>query len=395
MADPVQVLARLHPQSARLQQIIRRRNTQSVQEICRTPYVQALRSLQEAITTPEEALSAEVLCATMLLGLYELMVNRDDCRWLTHAGGASRLIQLRGSSRHLETDFEKALFQVQLPLAVLKARTPRATDATTLPCLPYLDTPEWARVIEATNVPSNGPLYYFPTRARLYQMLLQLPRLRREILHVLESASAAAGDETTLDQDYVERLLRSLVDRWTEARQIFSLWIDHVTQWTQPAGTTSTYQDTNSTNNEQQYTEAEMFTALPKRDGETSTIHLRPHQIHTYTTFNVLLHETNMELLCFQWDDELVLDSKHLANERVRASEYIERNAPFLARSCPRFTVPWTVQARIMTAALEDWSRRSNSRSNSRMTFSHAWVDPEVWSRWISGSYYCGNVAIS
>lgn len=47
-------------------------STQSVQEICRTPYVQALRSLQEAITTPEEALSAEVLCATMLLGLYEV-----------------------------------------------------------------------------------------------------------------------------------------------------------------------------------------------------------------------------------------------------------------------------------------------------------------------------------
>lgn len=43
----------------------------SVQEACRTPYVRALRYLQEAIATPD-ALSAEVLCATMLLGLYEV-----------------------------------------------------------------------------------------------------------------------------------------------------------------------------------------------------------------------------------------------------------------------------------------------------------------------------------
>lgn len=295
----------------------------------------------------------------------QLMVNRDDCQWLTHAGGAARLIQLRGSG-HLNSDFEKALFQVQLPLAVLKARNPRAT-------LSYLDTPEWAGVIEATNVPSNGPLYYFPTRGRLYQMLLRLPRLRKEILHVLELAD-------TLDHDYVQLFLQSLVDRWTEARLIFKLWIDDVARTqssddsTADANTrTLTHRDTSSNEH------YPLFAALPRRDGGIS-LYLKPYQIHTYTTFNVLLHETSMELLCFQWDDEFVLDSKHLATERVRASEYIGRNAPFLARSCPRFTVPWTVQARTMTAALEDWSRSVNSSLRSRENDHEkagTWIDPE------------------
>ncbi|KAH8909304.1 hypothetical protein BR93DRAFT_875887 [Coniochaeta sp. PMI_546] len=72
-------------------------------------YAIALRSLTAAISDPDNRLASEVLCAVLLLGHYETIVNRSHA-WIRHAGGAARLMQLRGARRCYESAFEYSMF---------------------------------------------------------------------------------------------------------------------------------------------------------------------------------------------------------------------------------------------------------------------------------------------
>lgn len=72
-------------------------------------YVKALDSLQKALDCPTQRYRPEVLCATEILALYELLDPAGETAWIRHAAGAARLIQLRGPKNY-NTEFEKALF---------------------------------------------------------------------------------------------------------------------------------------------------------------------------------------------------------------------------------------------------------------------------------------------
>ncbi|TVY65515.1 Uncharacterized protein LSUE1_G006332 [Lachnellula suecica] len=74
-----------------------------------TFYVKALDSLQKALDCPKDRYKPEVLCATEILSLYELLDPSGETAWIRHAAGAARLIQLRGPKNY-NTEFEKALF---------------------------------------------------------------------------------------------------------------------------------------------------------------------------------------------------------------------------------------------------------------------------------------------
>ncbi|KAH8817051.1 hypothetical protein F5884DRAFT_778326 [Xylogone sp. PMI_703] len=63
-------------------------------------YMRALQSLSRALQTPDSGYSSEILCATMLLGEYEMLASSEATSWLKHAGGAARLMQIRGAHRH-------------------------------------------------------------------------------------------------------------------------------------------------------------------------------------------------------------------------------------------------------------------------------------------------------
>jgi len=72
-------------------------------------YVKALDSLQKALDCPKQRFKPEVLCATEILALYELLDPSGEIAWIRHAAGAARLIQLRGPENY-KSEFEKALF---------------------------------------------------------------------------------------------------------------------------------------------------------------------------------------------------------------------------------------------------------------------------------------------
>lgn len=74
-----------------------------------TFYLKALYSLQRALDCPKLRYQPEVLCATEILALYELLDPTGETAWVRHTAGAARLIQLRGPKSY-NTDFEKALF---------------------------------------------------------------------------------------------------------------------------------------------------------------------------------------------------------------------------------------------------------------------------------------------
>lgn len=98
----------------------------------RISYSVALRALAAALDDTTMQYSAEVICATMLLGLYEVCqmlsinpsikkrlkidliifqsFNKVSHAWIRHAGGAARLMQLRGARRCYGSAFEYSMF---------------------------------------------------------------------------------------------------------------------------------------------------------------------------------------------------------------------------------------------------------------------------------------------
>lgn len=101
-------------------------------------YSQALKHMQRSLADPNECLSAEVLCAVHLLGIFEVSIRMRrtaehfiDILWQTlrpngtkttqaHRQGVYRLYQLRGPQR-FRTDFEHALLISQTPMMVCAA----------------------------------------------------------------------------------------------------------------------------------------------------------------------------------------------------------------------------------------------------------------------------------
>ncbi|KAL7930271.1 hypothetical protein V8C35DRAFT_313428 [Trichoderma chlorosporum] len=71
-------------------------------------YSSALTALQSELQCPDACLRSEVLCATQLLGIYELLKMSTENAWNYHSTGATALIKLRGPGR-CESDFERAL----------------------------------------------------------------------------------------------------------------------------------------------------------------------------------------------------------------------------------------------------------------------------------------------
>lgn len=110
-------------------------------------YVKALDSLQKALDCPKQRFQPEVLCATEILSIYELLDPSGESAWIRHSAGAAKLIQLRGPKNY-ETEFEKALFIAQ-------------TFTITTECLLngvrcFLETKPWQEVMRSVIQENSG-----------------------------------------------------------------------------------------------------------------------------------------------------------------------------------------------------------------------------------------------
>ncbi|KAH8801391.1 hypothetical protein F5884DRAFT_806472 [Xylogone sp. PMI_703] len=75
----------------------------------RALYIKALQSLRLSLSTPKNCITAETLCASELLVLWELLNEPATQAYIQHAEGVSRLFQYR-KPENFRTEFEKLLF---------------------------------------------------------------------------------------------------------------------------------------------------------------------------------------------------------------------------------------------------------------------------------------------
>ncbi|KAL8650960.1 MAG: hypothetical protein Q9226_004927 [Calogaya cf. arnoldii] len=75
-------------------------------------YSKAVRSLQAALENPALCRHPDVLCATEIMTIFELLDSGDDKLSTSHTTGVATLIEFRGPQGY-QTDFEKALLLAQ------------------------------------------------------------------------------------------------------------------------------------------------------------------------------------------------------------------------------------------------------------------------------------------
>ncbi|KAK8023326.1 hypothetical protein PG991_006565 [Apiospora marii] len=144
-------------------------------------YTLALRYLAAAIADSAARAGSDVLCATMLLGHYESFVNVDTA-WIQHAGGAARLLQLRGARRCYESALDYAIFLACRGSIIAESL------ASGEPC--FLEAEEWQSIpdglIDFPLLPKTPELYH-----GIFGLFAQIPglvkRAKRMTGHTLES----------------------------------------------------------------------------------------------------------------------------------------------------------------------------------------------------------------
>ncbi|KKO98289.1 hypothetical protein THAR02_09612 [Trichoderma harzianum] len=103
-------------------------------------YSIALSNLQDAIHSASQHITTEVLCATQILGLYELLNPSRENAWIKHTAGATYIIKLRGPHSY-NSEFEKSLFMGHVG--------PMATEAILNNEACFLEHPTWRAVLQS------------------------------------------------------------------------------------------------------------------------------------------------------------------------------------------------------------------------------------------------------
>lgn len=174
-------------------------NQDKVIQYARRAYGSALVNLQQAISDPEEGMSSETLCTTMVLSLYETYACTKKHAWVKHAGGATRLMQIRGPSRH-KHDFDKMMLFAFRGVMIMEAFMQRTS------CV--LDTDEWRFVLAGPDAPSpllqlTSEFYaYFATMPGMVQ---QLSNLQREDINQVVSFVNSASQLSSRLRDWFLR----------------------------------------------------------------------------------------------------------------------------------------------------------------------------------------------
>ncbi|KAK8115551.1 hypothetical protein PG984_012053 [Apiospora sp. TS-2023a] len=159
-------------------------------------YTLALRYLAAAIADGAERAGSDVLCATMLLGHYESFVNVDTA-WIRHAGGAARLLRLRGARRCYESAFDYAIFLACRGSIIAESL------ASGEPC--FLEEKEWQSIpdglIDFPLLPQSSELWHdvFGLFAKVPGLVTMAKGMtdhtpESERLSILSSAEKVRGD---------------------------------------------------------------------------------------------------------------------------------------------------------------------------------------------------------
>ncbi|WPH02594.1 Hypothetical protein R9X50_00545900 [Acrodontium crateriforme] len=192
---------------ARMQEVLSPNGPSSPSTACNMLYGRALRSLQKAIAAEETNQDADVLGATQLLVLYELLdPTRDNFAWAHHMSGSARLITYR-SSKRFTTDFEKALFSSHVGGMVSLGLVGNQH------C--YLEQPEWMDVYASTASESLFLTDRSPLAVNLRKTLFRVPGVWRD-----------TGDWVNTHRLFDDKAPPALVKRCEDTHQDLVDWLE-------------------------------------------------------------------------------------------------------------------------------------------------------------------------
>ncbi|QKX63076.1 uncharacterized protein TRUGW13939_10244 [Talaromyces rugulosus] len=173
-------------------------------------YMRALNSLQQAINDPERSLSAETLCATELLCLFEYLTNDIDKAWLQHTRGAALLIEHRGPEM-FTTEFEMSLLIGQMGIIT----TESYFDSKHC----FLEQDAWMSTLQSAISPNSQ----FSDRSErvisLYESLIELTGLFSDCITIVMNPDEHDGVlyETLVRKVYTRReALSTWYHRWSK-----------------------------------------------------------------------------------------------------------------------------------------------------------------------------------
>lgn len=174
-------------------------------------YGRALKDLQKALYDESRMVTAEVLAACSLLGLYEMFEGGDAMNrsvgWVSHAAGAARLIQLRGPHEHTSRQSHHVFLGARLPILYSAILRRKKT---------FLEDPEWLEV----------PWRAMPCKTyhdRLVDLAVSLPG----ILEEFDKLRSAASSET-------HKALRSLLESCIKLKDALVSWEHNKKQIARP-----------------------------------------------------------------------------------------------------------------------------------------------------------------
>ncbi|KAI6859995.1 hypothetical protein KC343_g4872 [Hortaea werneckii] len=141
-------------------------------------YGRALRTLQDALMDNKTAVDADVLAATQLIALHELLDGSHSAAWSYHVEGSARPIKYRSPDR-FKTEYEKALFAAHVGAIVSESLVNNTS------C--YLKQPEWVDVF--TSLKQDTPFLTdrSPLAIDARLAMFGIPGLWRDIDEVVNS----------------------------------------------------------------------------------------------------------------------------------------------------------------------------------------------------------------
>ncbi|KAK0255297.1 hypothetical protein LTR91_018871 [Friedmanniomyces endolithicus] len=146
---------------------------------CNRLYGKALHALQDAITCDSSNMDADVLCATQLLSLHELLDPSRDTAWSHHVQGSARLVRHRSASR-FHTDFERALFAAHVGSVVSECLMNNTH------C--YLEQREWSALYTSLSLDSDVLTDRSPLAISLRVTMFELPGIWHDVGEAVNGA---------------------------------------------------------------------------------------------------------------------------------------------------------------------------------------------------------------
>ncbi|KAF2171364.1 hypothetical protein M409DRAFT_18480 [Zasmidium cellare ATCC 36951] len=169
-------------------------------------YAKALRMLQDSISDPCASTSAEVLAATQLMALHELLDTTRIAAWTSHIKGSMRLVRHRSPGR-FKSEFEKALFTGHIGPVTSECLI---TDE---PC--YLDQPEWLDLYTSLAEETNYLTDRTPLVINTRKLMIKMPTLWHDVGKVMDGDDLFNDDALAELEDRLRKLHQEYLD-WLE-----------------------------------------------------------------------------------------------------------------------------------------------------------------------------------